>query len=363
MATYAFTGSLNANTIFSGIYNMIISQSVYADNIAGTYGSLVDKFRIDGTLYGDTKLYYATDVLESAPWGNDAEAQNLLALHRPQGPECQAVTIDTFRQIRLTVDEYLTKQAWSTEGAFSQFNSVMLGWIGETKRIYDSTLINAYVGTTTGAAAKSTKQIALSDISATGEEKNRLRAQMIAAEMANLFVDLKDVTRDYNDYANLRSYNPSDLMVIWNSKYVNEITKLDLPTIFNKDSVFGSFENVLPARFFGSVNTTTGTTGSSNTTVRSMIEKTYGTGVNAKHLFPGDLLPNSTAYAANETYTVDNDVICKVVHKNSVPFMSAFTTSSTFFNPRSLTETHFLTFGYSAPCYLKNYPFITVHED
>ena len=107
----AFTGQLNANEIFAALYNMIISQEVRADNIAGTYSSLVDKARVDGSLYGDTKLYYSTDVLKSAPWGNDAEAANLLALHRPEAPKCQAIHLDQFRQICLTVDNYLSKRA------------------------------------------------------------------------------------------------------------------------------------------------------------------------------------------------------------------------------------------------------------
>ena len=46
----AFLGSLRSNEIFSALYNMIISQEVFADNIAGTSSSLVDKARVDGGL-------------------------------------------------------------------------------------------------------------------------------------------------------------------------------------------------------------------------------------------------------------------------------------------------------------------------
>lgn len=59
----AFT--LTANEIYTTLANMIISQEVFADNI-GKNQTLVDKARVDGTLYGDTKLYYATDVLFSS---------------------------------------------------------------------------------------------------------------------------------------------------------------------------------------------------------------------------------------------------------------------------------------------------------
>ena len=121
----AFT--LTPNEIYNTLANMIISQEVFADNI-GKHQTLVDKGRVDGTLYGDTKLYYATDVLKSAAWGNDAEAANLLDVSdRAADPAVQAIKLDVFRQIRLVVDNYLTKRAFSDEGTLASFNGVMLG--------------------------------------------------------------------------------------------------------------------------------------------------------------------------------------------------------------------------------------------
>ena len=118
-----FNGQLKSNEIFAAIYNMIISQQVVSDNIPGLkkQGSLVEQARVDGTLYGDTKIYYFTDALKSVAWGGDNEAANLLQLHRPDAPKTQSITIDTFRMIPLTVDNYLSKRAFSTEGAFSEF--------------------------------------------------------------------------------------------------------------------------------------------------------------------------------------------------------------------------------------------------
>ena len=369
----AFNGQLNSNEIFAAIYNMIISQQVFADNIYETKSTLADMSRVDGSLYGDTKLYYSTDVLKSFEWTGDAEAQNLLKLHRPEAPECQAITIDTFRMIPLTVDNYLSKRAWATEGAFSAFNSQMLGWMRDTKKVYDATMFNSFVGTKTSTAGKQNKVITLpaepdgvDDYNT--EAYNRLVAQAIATEMADLIVDLEDVSRDYNDYGNLRSFNVDDLVFVWNSEQVNKIKKLDLPTIFHKEGLIDKFaEHTLPARYFGNVNVSGGTTGASNITVRSLIEKDYNTvepdkpGYDAKkHVFPGDLLPGNTAYEANETYGEDPSIVCKIYHKDSIPFMTAFETGTEFFNPRSLTETHYLIWGYNGLEYLKNYPFITV---
>ena len=367
----AFTGTLNPNEIFAFIYNMIISQEVFADNIYDTKSTLADRSRVDGGLYGDSKLFYSTDVLKSFEWGNDAEAENLLKLHRPEAPECQEITIDKFRMIPLTVDNYLSKRAWSTEGAFSQFNSQMLGWMRDTKRIYDATLFNSFVGTHTATGGAQNKTISLSAAPTSGQAEieayNRNVAQTIAAEMADLIVDLEDVSRNYNDYGNLRSYNADDLVFVWNSEWVNKIKKLDVPTIFHKDGLIDKFaENVLPARYFGTVNTSSGTTSATNLTIRSLIEKDYNTvepdksGYDAKkHIFPGDLLPANTKYEANETYTQDDNIVFKVYHKRSIPFMTAFETGTEFFNQRSLTQTHYLIWGYNDLETLKNYPFIT----
>lgn len=368
-----FNGMLNSNEIFAPLYDMIISQSVFSDNIYETKETLADMSRVDGSLYGDSKLYYSTDVLKSFPWLADAEAQNLLKLHRPQAPECQRITIDTFRMIPLTVDYYLSKRAWSTEGAFMQFTSQMLGWMRDTKRIYDATLFNAFVGTTTSLEGKQNRIINLpaepEDTSETNiEAYNRLTAGAIATDFADLIVDLEDINRDYNDYGNLRSFNADDLVFVWNSEVVNKIRKYDLPTIFHKEDLIDKFaQHTLPARYFGNVNTTSGTTGATNITVRSLIEKDYNTVEpdNADydeklHIFPGDLLPANTPYEANETYGEDPTIVCKIYHKRSIPFMTAFTTGTEFFNARSLTATHFLIWGYNALEYLKNYPFVTV---
>lgn len=353
----AFTGQLRPNEIFGALYNMIISQQVFADNIKGTYSQLVDRFRVDGSMYGDTKLYYATDALQSVEWLDDEEARNLLELHRPEAPKCQAITISNFRQIRLTVDNYLSKRAWGTEGAFSSFNSVMLGWIRDTKKIYDATLMNSFVGTTETEIGEQKMTIT------TIEGQND--ALTMAVALADLLVALKDVSRDYNDYGYIRSYDEKDLIVVFNAKLWNQLRKADLPTVFHKEGLLDEFEKiVLPARYFGTKvgdEHTQATVGSGSLqTYRTLVEGDFtGTSTGKIHLFPGDVIPEGATYYQDEAYMEDDTIAFKVIHKNSVPFMSAFEVGTSFFNPRSLTETHYLTWGYSDLDYLANYPFIT----
>ena len=390
-----FSGQLRSNEIFSALYNMIISQEVFADNLS-KHQTLVDEARVDGGLYGDQKLYYSTDVLKSAPWGNDSEASNLLALHRPPAPECQAIVLDVFRQISLTVDNYLSKRAWQDEGAFSSFNSIMLGWMRETKKVYDGTLYNVFVGTAQSSTGKQTVTVDVSTPTTglSGVEKEQMEAMVIAQALADLMVAMGDYSRDFNDYQNLRSYADESIKVIWNSAVVNKIRKIDLPTIFHKDGLVDKFdEEVLPAKYFGTVITTSNiasfsastptvgkpinstthvyTPGSNNAngTIRSTIETdiTPTGSTITYHVFPGDEIPagatvgSSQDVDVSESYIEQGDVVCKVLVKLP-PYMSAFEVGTSFFNPKSLTENHYLTFGHNTLEYLKNYPMITVKK-
>jgi len=370
----AFT--LNPNEIFGSIANMIISQEVFADNL-GKHQTLVDKARVDGSLFGDKKLFYAADVLATHPWGADTEATNLLALDRPSDPEVQDITLDIFRQIRLTTDNYLSKRAWSNEGAFSSFNSVMLGWMRETKKVYDGTHYNVFIGTT---VAEGDGQNPTAWTLTNGK-----RGQDIAEKLANLIVEMGDYSRDFNDYGFLRSYSEDQVKVIWNSKYVNEIKKVDTPTIYHREGLVDKLdEDVMPSRYFGraivaddcgsgKVIKVNGEIDATKGTVRSKVEKEFVFGDDTIHVFPGDKLASGVKvsyeggtvsdpdFDEDEVYIEDAKVICKIVVKLP-PYMSAFEVGTSFFNPRSLTENHYLTFGHNSIEYLKNYPFITIKE-
>lgn len=341
MAT--FNGTLRSNEIFTALYNMIISQEVFADNIKGS--DLVDQARVDGGLYGDTKLYYSTDALASAAWGNDAEAANLLDIARPQPPKCQSIVLDVFRQISLTVDNYLSKRAWADEGSFSSFNSVMLGWLRDTKKVYDGTTYNCYVGTAQGQADKSLVEVTVAE----GENE----AQVIANTLADVITEMTDYNRDFNDYKQLRRYSEDEIKIIFNAKKINKIKTIDLPVIFDNAGLKATFsKEVLPAKYFGTVNTGSKV---ADANTRSLVEQTIG-GV---HYFAGDKIATGATAPEGTSYQEDDKIVCKIVTKLP-PYMSAFEVGTSFFNPKSLTENHYLTFGHNTIEYLKAYPMVTV---
>lgn len=376
---YPFNGHLNPSEVFGTIYNMIINQVVKAPELVDNY-NFVEKFRTEGSALGDTVLFYDQDVLSTRDWLGDAEAQNLLAIERPADPECQAVTLNRFRICKTSLDSYLTKRAWSTEDAFTQFNDIVMSMVGATKKLYEVTMINTFLGTVEGASAKADLEIPLSDITETGEAKNRLEAQMIAQYIADLIVDMKDYSRDYNDYNYMRAFSEDSIWVIWNSKYVNKINKLDLPTIFNKAGLMDKFEqNVLPAKYFGTIVDTNslpngltveegpGSTAKivigsaySGGTIRTMEEDTFAV---SGHRFPGEALTVGDKFDIDRAYIEDEDIICKVITKDTVKYMASFETATEFWNPQALVTSKMLVFGFSDPTRLLGQPCVTVHAD
>ena len=398
MPAISSTYQLNTNEIYGTLFNMIISEQVFADNINGKNNKLVNEARAEVGLYGDSKNYWSTDVLKSHAWGNDSEASNLLALDRGPAPKGQRIVINIFRQIRLTTDQYLSKRAWMSEGAFGQFISVMKGWIAETKKVYDETTYNAFIGTNISGATRNTLSIDLGDTSGhplynlNGNEKAEMKAKLIAEAMADLFDDLGDVSRDFNAYSFLRSYSYDQIKVVWNKKYINQIRKVDLPTIFHKDGMMEKFDEYsLPSRYFGTIITATNkstysastpTTGkpidsdddtyvpgsnNANGTLRTLYEVDVTVSGTDYHLFAGDEIPAGSTIKSGGTfelgtvYIEDSKVICKVMTKLP-PYMSAFEVGTSFFNPRSLTETNYFTFGHNTIEQILDSAYVTVKE-
>ena len=373
----AFSGSLRPNEVYAAIYNMILSQQTFADNIQ-KHQTLVEKAKEDAGLFGDQKLFYSTDVLKSVEWTGHENETNLLQTHYAPSPKCQALVIDNFRGIYLTTDEYLSKRAWGNEGAFSQFISIMIGWMSETKKIYEGTMYNVFIGTDESSIGEQQQTIdlttALSGLS--GIEKDRKEALVIAQALADLMVAMGDYSRDFNDYQYLRSYADENIHVVWNSKYLNKIRKQDLPTIWHKEGLVDKMEqDVLPARYFGRAITESdigsskvigsdGAYDSTKGTLRAAKEFDY----NDVHYFPGDALATSGTYvavvgglSASQVYLEDSKIICKVMTKLP-PLLTAFEASTSFFNARALLTNRYTIFGFSTLEHLKNYPMITVRE-
>ena len=370
-APNTWAGTLNANEIFTSLFNMIISQQVFTKNISGTYGSLASRAMQEGSLYGDTKLYYSTDILETFPYEPDSSRQlNVLETHRPKDPHVQAITVNQFRWIPITIDSYLSKRPYMTERVFSDFNSVCLQWLRDTREVYFSTTYNAFIGTEETSEGSQQQVVDLSssvipNVSTTVDKEAyyRLIAEAVAEKLSNLRDEMKDISRTFNDLGYTRSIDPADMVIIWNAKWANLLRKVGMPTIFHKDGLLEiKDENVLPSRYFGARNSSQKT---ADAQTRSLVEQT----LNNVHYWAGDAIATGVTVPANKSYQeassliADGTVICKIMHKDSIPLLAGFETETEFINPKNRSENHYLHFGHNTLQHIYNYPLITVKVD
>lgn len=353
----AFTGQLNRNEIYNSLFNMIISQQIFDDRISEGE-DLVDMARVDGSLYGDTKLYYSTDVLATKPWTGDAEAPNLLEINRAKDPEVQAITLDQFRFVPLTLDNYLSKRAWSDEGTFSQFNSIMEGQLAKTKYIYSLTHYNVFLGTSSDAdhTLKVNKEI----YGTTPEAE----VKAIADAVANAIDRICRVSTKNNDYGQHTKFKRSDITIVWNTAVLNKFRKVDMPAIFHKDMLFDADikQRYLDATYWGKVSDVT------TVPAEGVYRATKELDIDKKHYFAGEQIPAGSVVSAGDVYVSEcgddelqptSDNICIILVKYP-PYMSAFEEGTSFWNPRSLTTNRYLIWGENTLEYLKAYPHVLI---
>lgn len=354
----AYDGQLNTNKVFASLFNMIISLQVFSAGITDL-GGIYEARKVDGTLYGDTKLYISTDALKTYPWdGTDTTGDyNLLTVKRPPAPVQEKITIDIFRQIPVTVDEYLTKQAFLDEGSFGSFNGVILSWLQITKAVYEHTTFTANIIVSGQAKATALASIALyaPDAGFTGRDLLVYKAQELYRQIEDQVKELNEPSRAYNDNDFLRNYHLEDFDIVVPLGVLSSVRKMDVPFLFSPDEK-PIFKEV-HWKYFGAINATGATMTGTNSTVRALVEKDYSVGSPAviTHCFPGDLLPSLATYLADETYTatytarpsINDDVTILLIHKQDYPIMSAFSVGTSFFNARRLDMNHYLTFGHN----------------
>lgn len=355
----AFT--LNANAVYSSLFNFILGQRVYTDNLKKLNREIVAKYSEDVGLFGDQKVYVSVDsgALPCNEW-NGVEDTNLLETQKYPTPNVEAVQINKYLQVWVTLESYLTKAGFLTEGTFNDFQSVVSASLSDCKDLHEVSLMQTKIGTL--KATSPAQNVAVTLPANDTEDNRRLRAQTIASELADICDGLEDFTRDYNDINYLRSYSRDDITIYWNKEYKNEITKIDLPTIFHKD-VMQDMSYSLPARFFGEIQAGGGTTDATNSTkLRAVEEIVYDVSGKKYHLYAGDLLPGNCTYEANSTYIADDKIIAVLVHNDAIKMLKAFTTSTEFFNAKSLGTNRYITFGYGIGR-LKAFPFIRIKSN
>lgn len=368
----AFNGALNSNEIYNALFNLRIlfqklaPQTVKRDEIV----SLLDKAT---GMYGDTGVVQGMDIQGTYDFGMDAEAPKLLDINRNKTQKIESFVIDKFRQTDVTNDAYISKRAFLDEGAFALFNGYIVGTLAKAMDAYESGMVKASLGTFTAIPASMNVTITLPAVDGT-EATERIRAAKIKEAILNLKADMADNSRKYNGYGFYASYDWNDFTAAWNAKYINAINALSLYSAFNPEYIKEATDGrIWTPKWFGNVLTTAGTTAASNTDIYSLVEVNSDESTNfpltstqlangVYRIFPGDLLPNSFSYGANEAYQRDDKVICKVFAPEYVYYMTGYQQGDSFYNPRSATTNHYLRKGFSDVIVSKFRPFITISE-
>ena len=374
--------TLNANIINTALYNQIISQQILPRIKRGS--ELVDKARVDGSLLGDTKLYFAADAIHTEPFVQDSvDALNLLAVSRNKSVRTDSITINNFRIAETTVDNLLSKQAWSDEGTFAKYTDLLTQMVPLALYIHDTTDYNAFVGVK--CASSVGKQSPNAKSLTSGKE-----GQEIAQWLADIMADMTHVSRDYNDYGHITKFSVEDVKIVWNSKWVNFIEKINLPVIFHKDGVMDKFaENVVHEDYFGDAQAFSSISAASpvvgkpiksnagvytyepavgETMELRVVEEvtlTCTDGTTKVSFFAGEIIKNPTGKVLVVTnmdgklYVKNEKIICKVFVELP-PYMSACELASEFVNVKNHSTNRYLVFGRNTLKKLDAYPVVTL---
>ncbi|MBR5004005.1 MAG: hypothetical protein IKY14_00900 [Erysipelotrichaceae bacterium] len=373
--------TLNANELNTSLFNQIISQELFARIDQG--GSLVDKARVDGSLLGDTKTYFAADAIHTRPFVQDSEDElNLLAVKRNKSVRTQAIKLDVFRIAETTTDDLMTKRAWSTEGAFADYNSLLNQMVPISKYLHECTTYDTFIGT----LCKGTK--GKQNPSGLVLTKGKVGRQ-IANFVATVMKDMIHPSRSYNEYEHITKFSMKDIKIVWNTRWVDLIEKIDLPVTFNPDFMDKFGEDQVHESYWGnkvsladvSSNTPSTThpvkkTGavytfepvSGNTVILRPTEEVRipcSDGETYAEFFAGEEIVNPEGKTlvltdfGDKLYVQDNDYICKLFIKYP-PLLGACNLSSEFYNPKNHSTNRYLVFGRNSLAAYEAYPCVTI---
>lgn len=364
-----FNGQLNTGVVYNSMYNAIIALYQIKQHFTDSY-SLVDRFRKEGSEYGDQLVYMTLDSIPVHDWTNDAEAANLLALDRNKKQHEEKITLNVFKQIRLTTDAYMqTKQLWTSENGFSRFASLLLQTMENAKKVYEIKTFDVFVGTVkaTGAAQNLSWDLKTDGPSSSNDPEGAARwyGMKLAENLSNLMYELRDVRRDWNDIQYEASYDMNEFQLLLPASVANKFKYISMPTIFDNGPLKALLEDayILPDTYFGRVVTVTGTQIKADGATHRFLHSQFlgSTFYNAGDLIPKDTVIASTTEIVVPAYAEDS-ILLKLIHKEDCPYMSAYNVRSQFYNARSHTTNNYLTFAHNTLEHIGIFPLIEVFE-
>lgn len=339
--------TLSTNTVLTGLSNFILNLRT-DDHPMGEALKYYNMFGRDVEPYGDKFRILNSEAVPTYSFSGSSDANHdLLDVCYPAQNE-QVISLDTSRQIVVSIERFFSKQAAGSLSVYSELVSNLTSWLDDTFAIYMGAISKVKLGTATRSGKGAQTVTLLTDIKTPGttpayytgadlEAIKRQNASLIAKKIADIKNEMKDVRTDYNTLGYHRTCdNP---VIIWNENFA-ELVKSYLPTIYHLPDF--NFENTMPAKYFGALNaTTTSLAGDIAAT-----EFTVGSGSSAKHYFPGDAVSTGSTVVANSCLTPDESLVCIICDPEAPIFVKGEKVTTAFNNPQNLIENNYLTWMY-----------------
>lgn len=248
---------------FIGTMSNLVGIVQTADTLEeGTIGQIIRACEDVSIPNGDGKMILSTDVLavEDLP-----TTSTLLTSKVPTIKE-QYIKVDNYKVVQMTINRYLMRGAFLSEGSMSGFIAYLYHMMRKTKEIYLYNLIVGMYDNYTPTLATQTKTVDLIDVSAAAiaNDPTKLRAAQtensnrVYKALINTLIAMGVPTKAFNDLELTEIIDKKSLMLIENAYFGTEMLVDTIASLLNSYKITDALKwgetIVLPPESFKTAN-------------------------------------------------------------------------------------------------------------
>lgn len=231
--------TLNANKFLGTITNLVGTQQTADTMQGGELGEFVNSFQDINVENGDGKVVYSSDIYDVLDL--NASQSSLLTSNPPDVKE-QYIPVTRYKVIPLTINRYLTRNAFVKEDQLAYFVAHLMAVMESTKLIHMSNdiiaEIEAYVPTNDAQTVElDLEEILENDTADVIEAKNRLNAKKIFKALINKSHDVSWDSNEYNDDGFTEIINNNEMKVIIKTEDNTDMVVDALATLLNSAKI------------------------------------------------------------------------------------------------------------------------------
>lgn len=231
--------TLNANKFLGTITNLVGTQQTADTMQGGELGEFVNSFQDINVENGDGKVIYSSDIYDVLDL--NANVSSLLTSNPPDVKE-QYINVTRYKVIPLTINRYLTRNAFVQENQLAYFVAHLIAVMESTKLIHMANDIIAEIEAYEPTNDAQTVELALetiedTDSAETIEAKNRLNAKKIFKALINKSHDVSWDSNEYNDDKFTEIINNNEMKVIIKTEDNTDMVVDALATLLNSAKI------------------------------------------------------------------------------------------------------------------------------